>query len=624
MKRTNAACCLLFASVMLSASANAATYKATDLGVKADGTTNNATTLQKIIDTCSREGGGTVVIDKGTVVSGMLYLKDNVTLKIAEGAALKCTSNRADYPYVPVDFDTYYPERRTLIYAQNQQNIAVVGAGKIDGNRPAFPNGSESDRVSLIRFDGCKDVSITGVTLFEASMWTTHIYRCDRVEIADLTIDNARGIRVLNDDGINIDGSSNVRIKNCIINTRDDCITMKNTSRQGCKNVEIDNCTLATKKSGLKFGTESFTGFENITARNLDISGNPGLRDAIALLTVDGAYMKNILIENVNVRDAECAIFIRLGSRMRTIKSEMEKHPDRKYDAGSIDGVTIRNVAAKTENLPSRAILIAGLEGYRIKNVTLENVDIELRTESKDIRGLGHGTGENDKGYPASTMFGPLSSWGIFVRHAENVMLKNVTLTSRNGLPLEQMAYADDVEGLVTDDEDITKSIAEFQEWPLHIGEVSVSPTYSYKDGDFDKAFPPETKPEDVPWHSVGLDENGYVDFAKVFENEKPLNCINYVRVKLVSDKDCGLILQPRVDEGLRVFVNGKRVHDSDGTKRASAPHMDRTILELRKGRAATVLFGITQGSNRHAARHRLGIEASKIGTANVAVVDPK
>jgi polygalacturonase len=271
VKAINAVVYLLFASGLLSASVNAATYHATDLGVKADGTTNNAKELQKIIDRCSTEGGGTVVIDKGTVVSGMLYLKDKVTLEIAEGATLKCTGKQDDYPYVPVDFDTYYPERRAFIYAQNQQNIAVVGTGKIDGNRPAFPNGSESDRVSLIRFDGCKDVSITGVTLFEASMWTTHIYRCDRVEIADLTIDNARGIRVLNDDGINIDGSSNVRIKNCIINTRDDCITMKNTSRQGCKNVEIDNCTLATKKSGLKFGTESFTGFENITARNLDI-----------------------------------------------------------------------------------------------------------------------------------------------------------------------------------------------------------------------------------------------------------------------------------------------------------------------------------------------------------------
>jgi polygalacturonase len=262
------------------------TLTASKEGVVADGATNNALAIQAMVDKAAASGGGRVVIDEGIVVSGMITLKRGVTLEIAEGATLMNTGNKEDYPYVPVDFLSYYPKRRAMVYAQNVEAIAVIGKGTIDGKCGAYKaRSSESDRVSLIRLDGCKNVVVRDLTLLNASMWTQHFYRCEDLEISGLTIKNY----MKNDDGLNVDGSRNVVIDNCDITTHDDAITLKNTSHQASENITITNCRLNSQKSALKFGTESYSGFINVTARNLEIIGG---RDAIALYSSDGARIE--------------------------------------------------------------------------------------------------------------------------------------------------------------------------------------------------------------------------------------------------------------------------------------------------------------------------------------------
>ena len=54
-------------------------YNVLDFGAKADGVTLDTKAVQKAIDVCSKEGGGTVLIPSGkTVVIGTIYMKDFV------------------------------------------------------------------------------------------------------------------------------------------------------------------------------------------------------------------------------------------------------------------------------------------------------------------------------------------------------------------------------------------------------------------------------------------------------------------------------------------------------------------------------------------------------------------
>ena len=80
----------------------------------------------------------------------------------------------------------------------------------------------------------------------------------------------------------------------------------------------------------------------------------------------------------------------------------------------------------------------------------LEDIDVDFVSNEGDILAPGLKAKENNGGYPASTMFGSLSSWGLFIRHAENVKLRKVKLANK-ALDPQRMEYSEDVKGLVHD-----------------------------------------------------------------------------------------------------------------------------------------------------------------------------
>jgi polygalacturonase len=408
-------------------------------GVVADGATNNAETIQAMIDQVATAGGGRVIIDHGVVVSGMITLKDGVTLEIAEGATLMNTGSKDDYPYVPVDFLSYYPERRAMVYAQNASQVAIVGRGTIDGKDSAYKaRSSESARVSLIRLDGCTDVVVEDLTLQNASMWTQHFYRCVDVAIRGLTIINY----MKNDDGLNVDGSRNVVIDNCDITSHDDAITLKNTSHRPCENVTVTNCRLNSKKSAFKFGTESYSGFINVTARNLEIIGG---RDAIALYSSDGARIENILIEDISITDSSCPISVILGDRLREIEGDSKT-----LEMGSAGNITIRNVKATGAKW---ALMLVGSKDCSIDGVILENIDVAFAREpggKKNSPLADREVGQNTSAYPQSRMFKTLNAWGLFARNADNITLKDVNFRAE-GKSRAHMTYFENVKGVLLD-----------------------------------------------------------------------------------------------------------------------------------------------------------------------------
>src|SRR4051794_19869643 len=74
------------------------TFLVTESGAIGDGTTVNTKALQALIDRCAAEGGGIVVIPKGIFLSGALYFKQGVNLRVEKDAVLKSTTVLADFP----------------------------------------------------------------------------------------------------------------------------------------------------------------------------------------------------------------------------------------------------------------------------------------------------------------------------------------------------------------------------------------------------------------------------------------------------------------------------------------------------------------------------------------------
>src|SRR4029079_15322514 len=77
---------------------------------------------------------------------------------------------------------------------------------------------------------------------------------------------------------------------------------------------------------------------------------------------------------------------------------------------------------------PRFASIIAGLPGHPVEDVQLSNVRVVYR---------GGGTAEdaarvppeNETAYPEPSMFGTVPAYGLFVRHAKNIALRDVEVS---------------------------------------------------------------------------------------------------------------------------------------------------------------------------------------------------
>lgn len=73
-------------------------YDVRDFGAKPDGTTLCTKAIQAAIDKCAAEGGGTVYFPPGRFLTGTLFMKSGVTLRLDNGSTRFGSPDLAQYP----------------------------------------------------------------------------------------------------------------------------------------------------------------------------------------------------------------------------------------------------------------------------------------------------------------------------------------------------------------------------------------------------------------------------------------------------------------------------------------------------------------------------------------------
>jgi polygalacturonase len=220
-------------------------------GAVGDGVAKDTEAIQRTIDVCAQNGGGTVRVPAGTYLTGTIQLRSHINLHLEEGAVLLGSTERSDYraelgsPNRQHD-GTEIPDwssnagREHLIVARNEKDVAITGHGTINGQGKVFfgYDGSGREGVAfgpkgwrpfrMIAFVECRDVKVQDVSLIDASGFSLWPLGCDTVAIRGITI-RSHGP---NTDGIDIDCCQNVRISDCSVTTGDDAIALKSgTSR---------------------------------------------------------------------------------------------------------------------------------------------------------------------------------------------------------------------------------------------------------------------------------------------------------------------------------------------------------------------------------------------------------
>jgi len=400
----------------------AAPGKAGELaGASGDGLTINTTALQAAIDACSAGGGGILHFPAGRYVTGTLELKDNVMLHLDADATIMGSTNAADYLNLDPFIDGSGSKMGyALIVAVGAQHVGLEGPGTIDGRGKAVKAAQAhyDIRPFLVRWVKCQDVTVKDVHLINSGAWTMNFFQSQNALVTGVEI---RSLGLVNNDGIDLDSCAHIDIKGCNINSGDDAICLKATSPVPCRDITAEDCQLQTRCNAIKLGTESLGDFTHIRVSHCQIRDTH--LSGIALNSVDGSHLTDVVISDITMDRVTVPITLRLGARLKVFRTGDQPKPP-----GILRDVTIRNVRA-TGTGPV-GMLINGLPGHPIENLTLENISLEVP---------GGGTTadaavvlpEKPSAYPEWNMFGKtIPVYGIYLRHAQGVTLKNVHLAT--------------------------------------------------------------------------------------------------------------------------------------------------------------------------------------------------
>jgi alpha-L-rhamnosidase len=292
------------------------------LGAVADGATVNTKAIQAAIDQLSAKGGGTVVVPKGIFVSGALFFKPKVNLRLTEGSVLKCSTDLSNFPAQRTRIEGHFLESFTpaFINAKNCDGFQLTGDGILDGagmpvweifwkNRAeikGFAN-TAMPRARLAFIESSKDVKIEGVTFKDSQFWNCHLYNNDGVLVHNVRFQVPDDYRQApSTDGIDIDSSRNVTIDGCFFSVTDDCIAckgskgpraMEDKDSPAVEHIRIRNCIFKRGGGVLTCGSEA-TIVRDVIAEDCKITGD--VRIATIKLRPDTPqHYENITFRNI-------------------------------------------------------------------------------------------------------------------------------------------------------------------------------------------------------------------------------------------------------------------------------------------------------------------------------------
>lgn len=450
---------LAMAVMPVMASQRVYTLYADKLQIPADGQTLCTKQLQQAIDWIHQKGGGRLTLSPGSYLTGSLMLRSGVELYLEEGATLLGSTNPYDYQPISVahsDDTRNDNASMALIMADGAEHISITGSGTIDGQGQALalnvdslhhtgehpdPNynqrrqrPSETARPKLFFFYGCKDVKVEGVKLRNSANWGLSLHLCEQVRLTQLDIENRA---YWNNDGIDLTDCKHVLVADCKINSADDGVCLKSYHADSeCYDIEVTRCDIRSSASAVKFGTASWGGFRKVYIHDIKVQDT--FRSAIAIESVDGGQIDDILVERIDAKNTGNAFFLRLGQRagdrpgtlrhvtIRQLKCEVPfGRPDEAYD--------LRGPEVDFFHNPFPAS-ICGIPDHRIENVTLE--DIEVSYPGRATKGMAYiplwrikDIPEQIQKYPEFSMFGELPAWALYVRHVQGLQLRNVRFT---------------------------------------------------------------------------------------------------------------------------------------------------------------------------------------------------
>ncbi|MEO7308713.1 MAG: glycosyl hydrolase family 28 protein [Ferruginibacter sp.] len=459
------------------------TFNILNYGAVADGMTLNSAPINNAITECAKKGGGTVLIPRGSYVTGPIIMKSNINLHLAKGALVIFSSDFNKYPLVVSSFEGVDAARcQSPVVAENLENIAITGPGIMNGNgfywRPVkkdkltetqwkdhlndyggvltadkktwyssekalkgsltnnigkltegktladFEDVKDYMRPNMIRIYQCKNILIEDVTFENSPAWTTHLMMSEHITIKNLKVKNPWF--GTNTDALDLESCKNALVEDCNFDTGDDGICIKSgRDAEGRKrgmptqDIIVNNCTVYHSHGGFVVGSEMSGGANNLFVSNCTFIGSD-IGLRFKTTRGRGGMVENIYVNNVNMKDIPAEAIL---FDMYYMAKDPVVLAGEKREPPAVEFKTVDETTPQFRNFYFRNITCNGAaKGIFVRGIPemhVKNVLIENAVLQADE--------------------------GIDIQEASDITLNNITIISKNTNPVTYILNSDNI-----------------------------------------------------------------------------------------------------------------------------------------------------------------------------------
>ncbi|KAL5853238.1 hypothetical protein ACOSQ3_008356 [Xanthoceras sorbifolium] len=345
------------------------TFNVVDFGAVGDGKTDDSTAFLSAWKAFCEDGGGTP------------------TLEIPEGKTFFLQSTRFEGPCksqnvkIQVLGNVIAPESSQAWTASNSDcwlcfydvnGLIMQGSGTI--------NGQGSSWWQAMFFHNCNNFDLSGFTIVNSPKMHITINQCNGGSISNIHINSPANSP--NTDGIDVSSSTQIHIRDSLIECGDDCIAING----GCFNINITGIACGPGH-GISVGSLGDRGeedkVEEVYVQNCNFTGT---QNGARIKTFQGGsgYARSISFEDITLIDRKNPIIIdqNYGSVHRKIKNSVE-----------VSDVTFTSVYGTSAN--EQAITLDCSNSPGCSNIVMNRVNITSSNPGKETHAYcnnAHGT----------------------------------------------------------------------------------------------------------------------------------------------------------------------------------------------------------------------------------------
>ncbi|KAL2511659.1 Polygalacturonase QRT2 [Abeliophyllum distichum] len=357
------------------------TVNVDDFGAKADGRTDDSQAFKKAWDkACGSSQLSLILIPNRTYYMNPINLSGpcKSALKLEIQGTIEAFSNTS----------LYEKSGRRWIFFKEVTNFEVYGGGTINGNGQVWWNIScKVKKTKALTFSKCTNLRVTNLRITNPQQMHVNFQDCQNVEASNLTLTAPE--KSPNTDGIHVSGTQNISIKNSVIKTGDDCISIVSGSR----NVQATGIVCGPGH-GISIGSLGKNGatdqVSNVSVNGATISGTTnGLR--IKTWQGGSGYAKNIVFENVVMQSVSNPIIIDQNYCDQNKPCQNQKSAVQVENVmyKNIRGTSASEVAMKfdcSETIACKGIVLQNVnltgQAGRIAKATCNNLKLDYRVAS--------------------------------------------------------------------------------------------------------------------------------------------------------------------------------------------------------------------------------------------------